>query len=210
MSPRSGCVTFFASISGVACRMTARFHSRTPENAPSAARTDAGVADEERIIFLPAAEHLDGAQHLPREQVFEQGFRLALGDGDPVAHGLEHALGPGILCPVVAGDVVRSQGLDPGDADRLAPRRRILRTVVGVQAVRGGHGELAVGIVPLAIARRRHEHAHHRVDVVVHAPLEHALVAHEDAALDAGRLRVLPHVHGTDGAFAARLRRRSA
>ena len=31
-----------------------------------------------------------------------------------------------------------------------------------------------------------------------------------DAALDAGRLRVLPHVHGTDGAFAARLRRRSA
>lgn len=31
-----------------------------------------------------------------------------------------------------------------------------------------------------------------------------------EAALDAGRLRVLPHVHGTDGAFAARLRRRSA
>ena len=31
-----------------------------------------------------------------------------------------------------------------------------------------------------------------------------------DATLDAGRLRVLPHVHGTDGAFAARLCRRSA
>jgi 16S rRNA (cytosine967-C5)-methyltransferase len=31
-----------------------------------------------------------------------------------------------------------------------------------------------------------------------------------DAVLDAGRLRVLPHVHGVDGAFAARLRRRAA
>jgi len=29
-----------------------------------------------------------------------------------------------------------------------------------------------------------------------------------DAVLDAGRLRVLPHAHGADGAFAARLRRR--
>ena len=29
------------------------------------------------------------------------------------------------------------------------------------------------------------------------------------AVLDAGRLRVLPHVHGTDGAFAARMRRQS-
>lgn len=29
-----------------------------------------------------------------------------------------------------------------------------------------------------------------------------------DAVLDAGRLRVLPHLHGADGAFAARLRRR--
>jgi 16S rRNA (cytosine967-C5)-methyltransferase len=28
-----------------------------------------------------------------------------------------------------------------------------------------------------------------------------------DSVLDAGRLRVLPHRHGTDGAFAARLRR---
>ena len=27
------------------------------------------------------------------------------------------------------------------------------------------------------------------------------------AVLDAGRLRVLPHRHGTDGAFAARMRR---
>jgi 16S rRNA (cytosine967-C5)-methyltransferase len=31
-----------------------------------------------------------------------------------------------------------------------------------------------------------------------------------ESALDAGRLRVLPHVHGTDGSFAARLRRRAA
>ena len=31
-----------------------------------------------------------------------------------------------------------------------------------------------------------------------------------DAVMDAGFLRVLPHLHGTDGAFAARLRRRSA
>ena len=31
-----------------------------------------------------------------------------------------------------------------------------------------------------------------------------------DAVLDAGRLRVLPHLHGTDGAFAARLRRKAA
>jgi 16S rRNA (cytosine967-C5)-methyltransferase len=31
-----------------------------------------------------------------------------------------------------------------------------------------------------------------------------------ESALDAGRLRVLPHVHGADGAFAARLRRRAA
>ena len=31
-----------------------------------------------------------------------------------------------------------------------------------------------------------------------------------DAVLDAGRLRVLPHVHGADGAFAARLRRSAA
>lgn len=30
------------------------------------------------------------------------------------------------------------------------------------------------------------------------------------AVLDAGRLRVLPHVHGTDGSFAARMRRRPA
>ena len=30
------------------------------------------------------------------------------------------------------------------------------------------------------------------------------------AALDAGRLRVLPQRHGTDGAFAARLRRSDA
>ena len=30
-----------------------------------------------------------------------------------------------------------------------------------------------------------------------------------DAVMDAGFLRVLPHLHGTDGAFAARLRRRS-
>jgi 16S rRNA (cytosine967-C5)-methyltransferase len=30
------------------------------------------------------------------------------------------------------------------------------------------------------------------------------------AVMDAGRLRVLPHRHGTDGAFAARLRRRTA
>jgi 16S rRNA (cytosine967-C5)-methyltransferase len=31
-----------------------------------------------------------------------------------------------------------------------------------------------------------------------------------ETVLDAGRLRVLPHLHGTDGAFAARFRRRSA
>jgi len=31
-----------------------------------------------------------------------------------------------------------------------------------------------------------------------------------DSVLDAGRLRVLPHVHGVDGSFAARLRRRAA
>ena len=31
-----------------------------------------------------------------------------------------------------------------------------------------------------------------------------------ESVLDAGRLRVLPHVHGTDGAFAARFRRKSA
>ena len=31
-----------------------------------------------------------------------------------------------------------------------------------------------------------------------------------DSVLDAGRLRILPHVHGTDGAFAARFRRRDA
>jgi 16S rRNA (cytosine967-C5)-methyltransferase len=31
-----------------------------------------------------------------------------------------------------------------------------------------------------------------------------------DSVLDAGRLRVLPHLHGTDGAFAARFRRRAA
>lgn len=31
-----------------------------------------------------------------------------------------------------------------------------------------------------------------------------------DSTLDAGRLRVLPHVHGVDGSFAARLRRRTA
>lgn len=31
-----------------------------------------------------------------------------------------------------------------------------------------------------------------------------------DSVLDAGRLRVLPHIHDTDGAFAARFRRRSA
>jgi 16S rRNA (cytosine967-C5)-methyltransferase len=31
-----------------------------------------------------------------------------------------------------------------------------------------------------------------------------------DAVLDAGRLRVLPQRHGTDGAFAARLRRAAA
>lgn len=31
-----------------------------------------------------------------------------------------------------------------------------------------------------------------------------------DSALDAGRLRILPHVHGTDGSFAARMRRRAA
>lgn len=31
-----------------------------------------------------------------------------------------------------------------------------------------------------------------------------------ESVLDAGRLRVLPHVHGMDGAFAARLRRRAA
>jgi len=30
------------------------------------------------------------------------------------------------------------------------------------------------------------------------------------AVLDAGRLRVLPQRHGTDGAFAARMRRRSS
>jgi 16S rRNA (cytosine967-C5)-methyltransferase len=30
----------------------------------------------------------------------------------------------------------------------------------------------------------------------------------DDSVLDAGRLRVLPHVHGIDGAFAARLRRK--
>jgi 16S rRNA (cytosine967-C5)-methyltransferase len=30
-----------------------------------------------------------------------------------------------------------------------------------------------------------------------------------DEVLDQGRLRVLPHAHGTDGSFAARLRRRS-
>jgi 16S rRNA (cytosine967-C5)-methyltransferase len=42
-------------------------------------------------------------------------------------------------------------------------------------------------------------------DFTLEPPPENAVPS---AALDGGRLRVLPQAHGTDGAFAARLRRR--
>ena len=128
--------------------------------------------------------HRDGAERPARQQRLEDRLRLALGNGRPVTQRREQALRVGIVRAVVAGDVVRAQRADAGDADRLAAGRGILLAVVGVQAVRLRHREPAVGEVALAIARRRDEHAHDLVDiagegarerVVVQAPGRHVV-----------------------------------
>ena len=54
---------------------------------------------------------------------------------------------------VVTGNIVRTQGFNPGDADRFSRGVRIFGTMVGMQAMRFGSREFAVGIMALAVAR---------------------------------------------------------
>src|SRR6185369_3452125 len=97
--------------------------------------------------------HRNGPERPAFQQLLENVFRLALGNGDPVSQGLEHALRWRVMCLVVTGDIVRPQSFDPANADRFPRAFRVFRTMVGMQAMRLGDGELAVGIMPFAIAR---------------------------------------------------------
>src|SRR6185503_18622543 len=111
--------------------------------------------------------HRNGLERPARQQFLKDVFRLALGSRDPVSQGVEHALRPGVERSVVAGNIVRPESLDPGDADWFSLGARILRAMVGMQAVRRRRCKPAVRIMPLAIVCRRNEHADHSIDILI-------------------------------------------
>ena len=64
-------------------------------------------------------------------------LRLALGNGNPISQGLEHALRFRIMRLVMAGDVMmRTQSFNPGYADSFCLTIRIFRAMVGMQTMR--------------------------------------------------------------------------
>ena len=109
----------------------------------------------------------NGLERLPLQQFIENIFRLTLGNSNPISQSFEHALRFRVMRLVITGNIVRPQSFNPGDADRFSRAIRIFRTMVSMQTMRFGNRKFAVRIMLFAIARRRNEHAHHFIDIVI-------------------------------------------